>query len=179
MSYEAFNLPRAFPISLHESALELASFLDQPVPYQSVFSANVEGEAVVIPYRIYDDPCSGKNLVGISSLQLELLHCLMTRHHSGLVREQHLAHILCLPNPWIPPFVVQLIGEYVIEILNVIHKNLYKLDAPLYRRFLAENRIFFSTTKQRVMSYWDCYHREYPKEYYVGFQIISFFDGLV
>jgi hypothetical protein len=102
----------------------------------------------------------------------------MTRHHSGLVREEHLIHVLCLPNPWIPPFVIQLVGEYVIEILNVIQKNLHNLDAPLYRQFLAENGAFFSTTKQRVMSYWDCYHREYHKEDYVGLQIIRFFDRL-
>src|ERR1700755_1347965 len=137
MSYEAFDLPRAFPSSVHKSALELVSLLGRPVPYQSVFSANVEGEAVVIPDRIYDDLSYNNSLVGVSSLQLELLHCLMTRHHNGLVREEHLIHVLCLPNPWIPPFVIQLVGEYVIEILNVIQKNLHKLDAPLYRQFLA------------------------------------------
>jgi hypothetical protein len=152
--------------------------LRQPIPYHACFSAVVEGETVAIPNRIYDD-LSSRDLTGISSLQLELLHCLMTRHDSGLVREEYLAQIVCLPNAWIPPFVIQLVGEYVIEILHVIQKNLPNLDAELYRRFLAANEPYFSTTKQRVTSYWDCYHRGHRKEDYVGFEIINFFDRLV
>ena len=37
-------------------------------------------------------------------------------------------------------FVVQLVGEYVIEILHVIANNIQNLDTKLYREFLVANR---------------------------------------
>ena len=80
---------------------------------------------------------------------------------------------------WIPTFVVQLVGEYVVEILQVVSRNLDHLDPPLYRRFLRANPEFFARTKQRVISYWDCYYRWQRRTDYVGFQIITFLEHLV
>ena len=78
------------------------------------------------------------------------------------------------------PFVIQLIGEYVIEILQDIYKRIDKLGTENYRKFLIENPDFFITTKQRVSSYWDCFHRGLiKKEDYVGFQLTNYFDKLV
>jgi hypothetical protein len=39
---------------------------------------------------------------------------------------------------WTPSFVVPLVGEYVIEILELIRDNLLELNRPLYRQFLLE-----------------------------------------
>jgi hypothetical protein len=57
--------------------------------------------------------------------------------------------------------------------------NLDNLDPQLYRRFLTNNPHFLALTKQRVVSYWACYHRRQPKERYAGFQIVELFDRLV
>ena len=103
----------------------------------------------------------------------------MTRHHSGFVREEHLARIVCRNHDWIPPFVIQLVGEYVIEIIHVIWKNSSNLDAQLYGKFLKDNPALLAITKQRVISYWDCYHRRQRREDYPGFQMLSLFDRLV
>jgi hypothetical protein len=61
---------------------------------------------------------------------------------------------------------VQLIGEYVEEILLVIQRNLLPgLATPggvvdsVYGGFAAENPQFIALTGQRATSYWDCYHR--------------------
>jgi len=40
---------------------------------------------------------------------------------NGFVRQQHLERIIRSGNPWVPPFVFQLVGEYAIEIIGVIH----------------------------------------------------------
>jgi hypothetical protein len=179
MSHSNVHLARAFPKSLRDDALQAASALPPPSwKYNEHFSVRVDNENVSIPYRIYPDPAF-IDTARLTTGQTELLDCLLTRHHSGFVREKHLARIICCHHDWIPPFVVQLVGEYVIQILRVIQTNLCNLDTHLYRRFLTDNPTFFAITKQRVISYWDCYYRWQRREDYTGFQILQFFDRLV
>ena len=107
-----------------------------------------------------------------------MVDCLLTRHSSGFVRQRHLDRIVGLSHAWIPPFVVQLTGEYVIEILNVIHQNLEVLDRAVYKEFLCNNESFLDLTGQRIASYWDCYYRNERRKEYVGFKILEFFRSL-
>ena len=176
-SYNNSDLAQAFPASVRADALHVASTLPQHSWNTKSFSVRVGTETVFIPYRIYHDPAL-IDPIRLTPLQIELLDCLLTRHHSGFVREKHLKKIVCANHEWTPPFVVQLIGEYVIEILRVIRTNVQNLDPQLYRRFLTSNPAFFSLTKQRVASYWDCYHRQQRREDYAGFQIVEVFDRL-
>ena len=69
----------------------------------------------------------------------------------------------------------------MVEILLlVIHQNRASLDASMYRSFLKENPEFWAITKQRVLSYWDCYYRAvWRREDYVGFQLVDHFDSLL
>ncbi len=148
-------------------------------PHQSkTFSARVADQIVVLPDRIYHDPAL-IDTVPLNTVQKELVDCLLTRHHDGLVREKHLTGIISRNHIWIPPFVVQLAGEYVIEILQVIRHNLSLLDASIYGEFLRTNPELFAVTKQRVASYWDCYYRNCRREEYVGFQVLDFLQSLV
>ena len=50
-------------------------------------------------------------------------------------------------------------GEYVIEIHRVIESNVDCLGQESYVRFVAENPVFMEATRQRIVSYWDCYFR--------------------
>jgi len=177
MNYNNSDLANAFPPSLRDDALKAISILPQPSWNTGAFSVSVSGETVSIPYRVYHDPA----LIDpsrLTSVQIELVDCLLTRHHSGFIREKHLASILCANHEWVPPFLVQLVGEYVIEILHLVRRNLHHLDPQLYRAFLRGNPSFFALTKQRVISYWDCYHRSVRREDYAGFQIVEFQDHL-
>jgi hypothetical protein len=179
MNFTNSDLAQAFPSSLREDALCVASALPQPAwDLRIFFSARVGNEAVTIPYRIYHNPAF-VNPAQLAPPQVELLDCLLTRHHDGFVREERLGKIICVNHEWIPPFVVQLAGEYVAEILNVIRDNLRNLDPQLYRRFLKGNDAFLALTKQRVISYWNCYYRGQAREDYPGFRIMEFFDHLI
>jgi hypothetical protein len=178
MSYTNSDLAQAFPTTIRHDALQVASALPQPSLTTNTFSVRVAGELVLIPYRIYHDPAL-IDPAWFSPLQLEVLDCLLTRHHSGFVREEHLVKIICSNHEWIPPFVVQLAAEYVLEILRVIRGNVHNLDPQLCRSFLMGNPAFLAITKQRITSYWNCYHRWQPREDYAGFQIIEFFERLV
>ena len=79
---------------------------------------------------------------------------------------------------WIPPFVIQLAGEHVIEILRVIEQAIPNLDRPRYGEFVANNPEFISRTKQRIVSYWDCYYRSLKPAEYPGFRIQAFLEEL-
>jgi hypothetical protein len=79
----------------------------------------------------------------------------------------------------VPPFVIQLAGEYVIEIISAIRDRIDHFDPPLYRSFLIQNPAFYELTRQRIYSYWNCYHRREPKSVYAGFHVIEALDRLI
>ena len=113
-----------------------------------------------------------------STTQLAILNCLQTRHHNGFVRERALRRIIDLNTPWSAPFVVQLMSEYVIEILDMIDAGWERVDGPLLARFLAENPRYHALVRRRVISYWNVYYRRrFPRrESYVGFRLLDRLD---
>src|ERR1700756_2493571 len=104
----AFNagLAAAFPTTLRQHALAaLEAFPEPQHPAAEAFSVKVHGELVTIPYRLYHAPSQIKT-EHLTDLEKELVDCLLTRHHDGFVRQQHLERIIHSENPWVPPFVV-------------------------------------------------------------------------
>lgn len=170
------ELKVAFPSELQKEVLTaLAALPENPYPWAS-FNVRVENEALSIPYRIYHN-VSLTRTAGLS-LHEQILACLLTRHHDGFIREKHLTGIIAVNANWVAPFVIQLLGEYVIEIIRVIENNLAVLDRSLYGRFLRSNPEFWARTQGRVISYWDCYYRSHDKDTYPGFRVLNFFRRL-
>lgn len=178
MSYSDSDLVEAFPSALRDDALRVVSALPETSPKAYRFSVEIGDDTVWIPYRIYHDPTLIDS-APLTPTQNELLACLLTRHHNGLVRETYLLRILSSKQEWVPPFVVQLVGEYVIEIIRSIRNGIDHLDPGVYGAFLTRNPVFYTTTKARVMSYWNCYHRAERREDYAGFQVLEFLDRLI
>ncbi|WP_182904049.1 hypothetical protein [Microbispora sp. H10830] len=103
------------------------------------FRATVGDDRVTVPERIYNPEVSPEKLDGLTPLQQTILHCLYTRHHDGIVRQRHLTQIIGSLEPWALPYVVHLVGEYVLEIVADIGTP----GSPThqaYGRFLAGNR---------------------------------------
>jgi hypothetical protein len=129
------------------------------------FEVEVQGETVAIPSRIYNEEPGTEFERALSGTQQMILHCLYSRHHDGRVRQRHLEQITASGEPWVVPFVVQLAGEYVLEIIESIGRGLPGLAEPgstqrrLYGEFIARNPAFFARTERRVVSYWSCYYR--------------------
>ncbi|MBQ0978091.1 hypothetical protein [Micromonospora zamorensis] len=168
---ETAALDAAFPRRLGDDVRKALAVLP-PAPHAptSPFRVLVDGETVVIPSRIYSDAPSVAAEATLSATQRAVLDCLYTRHHDGRVRQRRLERVVGLIQPWVAPFVVQLVGEYVDEIVSVIRRVLApELVVPhspteaVYGRLAAENPAFVALTGQRVASYWDCYlRRRYP-----------------
>ncbi|QKW36907.1 hypothetical protein HUT06_25180 [Actinomadura sp. NAK00032] len=166
----------AFPAALADDVRAAA----QTVPEARLRPAGsstvwVHGEQLAIPYRLYHSEPREDLTAHLSAVQAKILHCLYTRHHDGHVRQRHLAQIIEATDSWIVPFVVQLIGEPVLEIVIAIKDGLVDLDLrgspdhQAYGRFVADNPDFLLLTSQRVASYWDCYYRnKFPHRYYPG-----------
>ncbi len=173
------ELKYAFPSDLHSDALVASEALPKNSYWWNSFKVQVSNEVVSIPYRLYHDAASIKT-DKLSSTQKNLVDCILSRNHDAFVRQEYLSQIVGCKYTWVPPFVILLLGEYVVEILRVIEANLGNLDKPLYAQFLRENPDFLALTEQRVISYWDCYYRfSCRKEDFPGFRAVNFFKKLV
>ncbi|MBT2369302.1 hypothetical protein J7E88_29330 [Streptomyces sp. ISL-10] len=160
------NLVGAFPRNLaDEVRAVLAVVPETRSPPVSPFLVDMSGEVVAIPYRIYQDEPPTDAVRALTARQRMILHCLYSRHSDGLVRQRHLERVVSSDQPWVVPFVMQLVGEYVLEILEAIQHGLCDLPSKrsaqrlLYGDFIARNPAFFATIERRVVSYWSCYYR--------------------
>ncbi|MFC8453486.1 hypothetical protein [Kitasatospora sp. NPDC057223] len=159
-------LTAAFPAELAQDVLAVLAVMPPPrwQPAEP-FSVQVQGRQVTIPSRLYSEEPPVEAVDSLPERRRTILHCLYTRHHDGRVRQRHLEQVIGTPEPWVVPFVVQLVGEYVLEILVAIGGALGGLGVPgsadrsRYGRFIADNPAFFARTERRVVSYWNCYHR--------------------
>jgi len=134
---------------------------------------NVLGEDVHVPYRLHF--LSGVDSIQYLGQKSPLVRCLMSRSTDGHRRQIALRSILALKEAWIIPFVVFLVGEYVIEIVQDVHASLQTLDRGAYVNFVRENRSTMRLLRSRATSYWDCYHRRaYPdKRDYPGMVVLD------
>jgi len=169
----------AFPARLAGDAFEVARHL-AAMPHgipACFFSVVVGAEVLQIPERIHFHPDSYRR-AGLSSTQSDMIDCLHTRSPDGFVRERAVRSLSDLNEPSVIPFVVRLVGDYVVEILHAIHERGHELDPRAYRPFLCDNAHFSATTASRVVSYWNAYHRSaFPKPSdYVGFQLLAHLD---
>jgi hypothetical protein len=171
------DLLRAFPLSVRDDVLAVVSVLPENPHGGRSFKVHVNGGTIEIPTRVYHDTAS-IGMRKLSSTQRHLLSCILTRHRDGYVRQKHLEQIISCSHPWVPAYVVQLLGEYVVEIQQLIEDRLKDLEPSVYRTFLLANPAFLALTEQRVISYWDCFYRTRKRDDYVGFRVLHFFKEL-
>lgn len=177
------GLLAAFPSSIREAASKVVGELP-PAPVwgsSATFTVSVTGDEVRIPERIYTRELPRGVVAGWTRVERDIYACLYTRHHDGYVRQHQVSCLSSVSEPWVIPFVVRLIGEYVVEIVADIKRRLSDLESPgsneraQYARFVNENPAFMTLTAARVASYWDCYYRRsYPRlSDYPAFQLLA------
>ena len=171
------RLKRAFPSSVATDVEEVLSALGPsvyPPAADDIGPVMLAGESLSIPARVYFREPVDDLVSRLSSEQRHLLSCIYSRHHNGYVREASLRRLIRVDAGWIAPYVVQLIGEYVIEILRVIEANMDVLEREIYQSFVAQNPAFLTLTRQRVISYWNEYHRRQTPRFedYVGHRLL-------
>ena len=151
------------PQQLHEAAQRVDAALScgelcAPMGGRSV---QVGGEAFVFPYRAYYSRFQiGSLTQRLTGDDAVLAVCLVSRHHDGRVREAAIRDPQFLERPWTIPFAVQLLGEYVVEVGQAVEDRISSFGLEPFVAFARENQQFMETTRQRAVTYWDCYYRD-------------------
>lgn len=167
----ASSLAGAFPTALEADVLEVLEWMPS-ARFEPVhrFSAVVDGESVLIPERLHHPEPHPSVAAAFSARQSAILGCLYSRHHDGYIRQRWIEQVMDVDEPWVAPFVVKLVEEYVLEIVEAIRRGLPDLvvvgsaQQRRYGRFLAANPELFARTERRVVSHWSCYRRSlYPE----------------
>ena len=172
------TFPEAFPSALRSQSAIAVSALKLNSDYVSEpFSVNVLGEILHIPGRVL--PSTKPEFVGLNLQRRQIALCMLTRSSDGFGRQAALQEILHINKPCSIPFVIALIGEYVVEIIHDIYAALPDLERDVVSTFIKANPAFYKLTCDRVMSYWDCYYRrQFRCSDYVGFKLLRQLDAL-
>ena len=168
----------AFPHALAtqvDRAIAIIPTADQSLSPDCIGPVSMEGERLNIPYRIYSPEPGAESIGALGDTPRLILSCLYTRHDDGVVREKYLSPLLASTSVWVPPFVIQLVAEYVVEIIELIVSQLNSVDSDLYSQFAGQNPEFLNLARQRIVSYWQCYYRDRFPQFrdYPGFQLMD------
>jgi hypothetical protein len=130
-------------------------------------------ELLAIPYRLYFNEPDNEKESKLTSTQKIILNCIYLRHHDGYLRQERLEKLVDKTDYWVTPFTLQLLGEYVFEILQVLDKHINDKTIDNYEQFVNENPKNWQQTESRMISYWNEYYRsQFPKlKDYLGYQI--------
>lgn len=119
---------------------------------------------IAIPYRVYAPPIPQSRYDSLTPTQKTVADCLYSRSHDGHKRQLHIKRIVAVEELWVIPYVVAAIGDYVVEVVDEVVAGLADLDKQhswqesKYRQFADHNADFIELTRQRAVSYWDCYY---------------------
>ena len=104
-----------------------------------------------------------------------MLSCLYLCHCNGHLREYYLRKVLEVKEDFALPFIAKLFGDYVIEILEVLHHELPNDTRDKLRDFFRANPLYKKCIQSRIASYWDLFYRNaYPDlKKYVGYQLFQ------
>ncbi len=143
------------------------------------FTVVHKGEQLTIPIRVYFDEPKPDSENGLNTLQQTILNCIYLRHHNGFVRQKRLEKLITQTDDFIVPFTLQLLGEYVVEILEVLGKHINERTIATYKAYIEENPKYWQQTKDRMVSYWSAYYRfrKFLKlENYPGSELVKKLD---
>ncbi len=119
-------------------------------------------EELLVPWRVYFEIASIENKL-FSKSQENIFYCILLRHYNWYVRQKALENLLNSKENFIIPFSIQLLWEYVIEIIEVLEKHI-DTNIENYHAFYKENPKNFNLINSRMISYWnEYYRRDYEK----------------
>lgn len=151
----------AFPVANRAAAEEaircLKSRVDDSYRQRSV-GFDVLGQGVRLPTRLYFKNLSAGD-GGLFGLPAPAL-CLVSRATDGFLRQRAAEAIVKVQSEWAAPFVATLLGDYVVEIADVICEGVPGFDQALYANFVRENRTAARTIRAQATSYWAAYYRD-------------------
>tara|TARA_B110001454_G_scaffold106457_1_gene100166 strand:+ start:633 stop:1196 length:564 start_codon:yes stop_codon:yes gene_type:complete len=163
------NFKNAFPRFLSQDVIIVEGLIakcrtdHQPAGNISKTPLWIENEELNIPFRVYSEQLSDSQIGNLTYEQRRIYWCIYSRHHNGHVREKCLRKLIEIPSAYSAPFVLQLLGEYVVEIGMIMLQSVQSQRPEVYRDFLKANPEFLKLLRSRIASYWNEYYRnKYP-----------------
>ena len=126
---------------------------------------------VSFPDRLYALEVDNDVFATLDNTEKIILHCIYSRSCDGYVREKHIkALFMCDFPDWAIPYIFKVCDEYVVEILQAVYDNLKDKNTDNFKSFCAENHASFCLSYQRMVSYWNEYHKNVRCKYkdYIG-----------
>ena len=170
-------LVKSFPIELKEDVEIVVNFLNtkkltvHPYFEKEIF---INNESIYIPGRIYTDENLKIDEITLSEKQKTILNCLYLTHNDGYLRQQKLELLKDNFEDFVIPYKMKILGEYVIEIIADLEKNITEKSIGNYLKFICGNPKYWNLTKSRIISYWgEYYKRDYKLKNYIGYKLIK------
>jgi hypothetical protein len=167
----------AFPSRLRPALRDAVAYVTVKEwhPPSHAFTVNVEGEALCKPYRVYYDPdLLRRQLRELQAAARLILLCLGTRHYDRYLRQECLRELVKYEAPWLTPYVLQLAGEYVVEIVEDVAIAIGEHSPATLRAFAAENSAYLATLGRRMTSYWSFHRHAYTDRHsYPGAKVLA------
>ena len=166
----------SFPKELHSDVKKVINILPikEDCINENYTTYLLNNENLKMYSRIYFDEPNQELIDNLTSKQKIILNCIYTRHHNGYLRQQKVEKLIESKEYFVTPFMIQLIGELIFEILVPINDSVDK-NTKNYVKFIEENQIYWNLTKSRMISYWNEYYRkEHEKlKNYIGYKLVE------
>ena len=185
-------IQRAFPIEIQRDVNSLLAKItfETKISHKWGDKVTFGEEIIVVPNRNYYTPPYSLVNSKLTPIENEILNCIFSHNGNGYIRQRAILNMINADNYWTIPYIVRIIGEYVIEILNDIDNHFEIINKSNLTSFVRQNPEFYNRTHSRVRSYWHCYfRRQFPeirrgisvpeKERYVGFRLLNKIDQLI
>lgn len=174
----ASRLLGAFPSSLANdvaAVLRLVPIAQHSPSERDVGPILIRGQRIRVPSRFYSPVPKDFQLANLTTQQQAVMASIYTRHHDGFVRQDFVGRLTTTDQFWVAPFLLQLVGEYVYQISELILTRLPEMARGLISDFAAENTPFIALTRCRTISYWNTYYRDrFPRfPDYPGYRILN------
>jgi hypothetical protein len=178
---------QALPADVVTANLELMATLAASAwvaATRDTIDVTFEGTIIRIPYRVYYAVETVDAAIQRGGDGAIVAACLGSRSNDGYLRQRCVETMLTDPRPWSVPYLVETLGEYVIEILQVFDGRVPERLEPEIAQYLVANEAHVLRLCRRCVSYWNEMYR-YPGggvhilwRDYVGAHIIANLVGL-
>jgi hypothetical protein len=157
------DLVEAFPASVDQHARAAISMMPaamHPRSDDDIAPIQLNGQPLRIPSRIYNSELGASTFALLPVPERGIAACLYTRHHDGQVRQRALTLAIEVEEAWAAPFILHLLGEYVLEIVTIAAQVTNGPPREGIMSFLRENPGFLDLIDSRATSYWNEYYRQ-------------------
>lgn len=140
----------------------------------------LNGDEISFPYRIYLVDEYEQLMINFTYTQKMIYHALFTRSNDGFIREKHLKAILLEDFPsWIIPYIFKLSNEYIMQILEISFELIPADRIGEFKEFCELNIQYFLKSHDRMISYWNEFHRNkcYLYKNYIGKKLYEDYFG--